>query len=88
MNKDLDADLQTVNETSLEENPMKAKEGVNDLISFRSSKMAFNETSKINLQSSGNQRDNFSSEKSSGQSKYQSKFRDAKIVTSGEMLII
>lgn len=88
MNKDLDADLQTVNETSLEENPMKAKEGVNDLISFRSSKMAFNETSKINLQSSGNQRDNFSSEKSSGQSKNHSKFRDAKIVTSGEMLII
>ena len=88
MNKDLDADLQTVNETSLEENPMKAKEGVNDLISFRSSKMAFNETSKINLQSSGNQRDNFSSEKSSKQSKNHSKFRDAKIVTSGEMLII
>jgi hypothetical protein len=54
MNKDLDADLHTVNETSLEENNLKGKEAVNELMSYRSSKVAFNETSNINLQLSGN----------------------------------
>lgn len=64
MNKDLDADLHTVNETSLEENTLKVKDAINELISYRSSKIAFNDTSNLNLRSSSaNKIDTFVSDR-------------------------